>query len=332
MRLFKAILFLLLVGIAVELSFRVYMYGPSSLNPVVMNSMTQIHDSGFLKAADVPEVKYELRPNIDTIYKGMSFQTNSAGMRDDEYTLEKPAGTFRIVVLGSSWTMGSGVGNDDIWHAQLENKLNSESSDVRYEFLNLAVDQYGLGEMLATLEHKGLAYDPDLILVAVTHWTPLVPWDKPPKTYTPKPRRYAMFNLHSLRMADLALGTQWFVESDKPDLLRDMDRFRQQMLDAGQILADITRTRGTPVMLVKLGYQRPWTKQTSNAVLESFAEPYPEIHYYETLDAVTSSGYSSAEMAVSKWDSHPNPLAHGLIADVIRAEMERKQLLGQKSL
>ena len=126
MRIIRPIVFIVLLGLAVELSFRIFMYGPASLNPVVMNSMTQIHDSGFLKKADVPEVRYELRPNIDTIYKGIAFKTNSAGLRDDEYTLEKPTGTFRIVVLGSSWTMGSGVANADTWHSQLEAKLNAE--------------------------------------------------------------------------------------------------------------------------------------------------------------------------------------------------------------
>jgi len=328
MRILKVVLFLLVVGLAVELSFRVYMYGPSSLNPLVMNSMVQIHDSGFLKTADVPEVRYELRPDIDTIYKGMMFQTNSAGMRDEEYALAKPADTFRVAVLGSSWTMGSGVANDEIWHSQLEQKLNDADGDTHYEFLNFAVDQYGLGEMIASLKYKALAYDPDLILVAVTHWTPLVPWDYLPPTYVPKPRRYAMFNLHALRMADLALGTQWFVESDKPDLLRDMARFRMQMVHAGKELNDIIQTRKIPVMVVKLAYQRPWLKQTEEGTLDDIVRPNPDIHYFETLEAVIANGYSISEMAVSKWDSHPNPLTHGLIADAIQEEMRASQLLG----
>jgi len=327
MRSLKIFLFVLIVGVAVELTFRVYMYGPISLNPVVMNSMTQIHDSGFLKAADIPDAIYELRPDIDTIYKGEVFQTNSAGLRDKEYTLEKPADTFRVVVMGSSWTMGSGVANDETWHSQLEAKLNSQQSDVNYEFLNFAVDQYGFGQIVGLLNEKALSYDPDLILVAVTQWTPLVPWNKPPATYTAKSKRHAMFTLHSLAMADLAMGTNLFTEDDTPDMLRDMDRFHQQMRDAGDEFARISRSRNVPVMIAKLGYQRPWKKQTGNAVFEDIAEPHPELHYYETLETVMANGYKTSEMAVSKWDSHPNPLTHGLIADAIHAEMDRKQLL-----
>lgn len=47
-------------------------------------------------------------------------------MRDKEYTIEKPANTLRIALLGTSFEMGSGVENDMMFEKLLEDRLNSE--------------------------------------------------------------------------------------------------------------------------------------------------------------------------------------------------------------
>ena len=49
----------------------------------------------------------------------------TAGLRDREYTLEKPPGVFRIAVLGSSIDMGWGVGTEDTYVSLLEDWLNA---------------------------------------------------------------------------------------------------------------------------------------------------------------------------------------------------------------
>ena len=67
------------------------------------------------------------------------------GMHDDPVTLEKPAGTFRIAVLGSSIDMGWGVKHQDTYINQLESWLNSHSARLglvsprRFEVLNFGV-------------------------------------------------------------------------------------------------------------------------------------------------------------------------------------------------
>ncbi len=53
---------------------------------------------------------HELNPDTSAIYKGTNFTINSFGMRDKQYSLEKPEGVYRIAVLGDSiiWCGGCG--------------------------------------------------------------------------------------------------------------------------------------------------------------------------------------------------------------------------------
>ena len=52
------------------------------------------------------EVEWELKPNFDGTWAGVSIKTNSLGFRDEEIPLDKQPGEFRILCLGDSVTLG----------------------------------------------------------------------------------------------------------------------------------------------------------------------------------------------------------------------------------
>ena len=54
-------------------------------------------------------LQFELKPSLRRNLFGQPFLTNAFGMHDDPISLEKPEGTLRIAVLGSSMDMGWGV-------------------------------------------------------------------------------------------------------------------------------------------------------------------------------------------------------------------------------
>ena len=87
---------------------------------------------------------------------------NSKGLRDKEYSYEKPAGTTRILVLGDSFTWGYGVETDDIFTEQLETMFDG-SVDV----INAGVTGYGTDQELLFLEREGIKYSPDVVVVAL---------------------------------------------------------------------------------------------------------------------------------------------------------------------
>src|SRR6185312_11095559 len=90
--------------------------------------------------------------------------TNSAGLHDHEYSVAKPPGTFRIVVLGDSVAFGYRVDLDASMTKVLERKLNA-TGDMRVEVLNFGVPCYNTTQEVAYLNDTALEYAPGLVLL-----------------------------------------------------------------------------------------------------------------------------------------------------------------------
>ncbi len=91
---------------------------------------------------------------------------NSKGYRDREYSFEKPANIFRILVLGDSQTFGQGLKSiNDTWHKKLEYLINLGFKSPRFEIISLAGKGWNTDTQLFELFRKGFKYNPDLILI-----------------------------------------------------------------------------------------------------------------------------------------------------------------------
>jgi hypothetical protein len=93
---------------------------------------------------------------------------NSHGFRDYERTYEKPADVFRIVVLGDSYIEAFQVQLEHAFTAQLENLLNAHPSSKRFEVISLGQSGSGTADEYIRYLNFGLAYDPDLVVLAFT--------------------------------------------------------------------------------------------------------------------------------------------------------------------
>ena len=69
-------------------------------------------------------LRWEMKPNLDIRWNGTTFRTNSLGFRTPEIGLAKPRSTYRILVFGSSNTMGYGVEAEDVYTRHFERWLN----------------------------------------------------------------------------------------------------------------------------------------------------------------------------------------------------------------
>lgn len=113
---------------------------------------------------------FELVPSSSGTFKGAPFRTNRWGMRDKDYALKPPRGTYRIALLGSSFPMGGGVAGEQTFEALLEDRLNREGPGVprrHYEILNLAVGGYNNLQNVVVTEKKVFPLTPNAVLLVI---------------------------------------------------------------------------------------------------------------------------------------------------------------------
>jgi len=152
------------VGILVALGLGEAVVRIAGLAPGVTPLNLTIAGGEFVSSPN-PLLKYVPRPGSTTI--------NSYGIREREIAIPKPPDAFRIVVVGDSVAYGYCNGHEAIapeerFSARVERTLN----DARWagkrpvEVINLAVSGYDTSQEAEFLRQKGLALDPDLVLVS----------------------------------------------------------------------------------------------------------------------------------------------------------------------
>ena len=156
---------LLLAIMTAEACARLLLFGSAAFSPRMMASVPDLRLRDFVREVDDPGIGYGLKPNLDVVYKLAPLRTNAAGWHDTPYPETKPPETFRIVVIGDSFTMPAGVALEEAWHSRIEAALNGEANGVRFEVINFGVAGYDLRQYVAVLSDFANGYSPDLILV-----------------------------------------------------------------------------------------------------------------------------------------------------------------------
>ncbi|UCC30762.1 MAG: SGNH/GDSL hydrolase family protein [Phycisphaerales bacterium] len=114
-------------------------------------------------------------PKPDIVRRGWSrskeyrfeYRHNSQGLRDEEHSIEKPHNVFRILALGDSFTWGVGADYEDTYLVRLEQLLNKRGAGhKRVEIIKAGVPRHFPEIERLQLEHYGIKYAPDLVLVA----------------------------------------------------------------------------------------------------------------------------------------------------------------------
>ncbi len=148
----------LMLGLAAaEFGLRVYLKTPSS--PVPINAIRSDPVAHMSWVANY-DGWHRVGPLLTR------FRTNSFGLRDDETTLKKPDGVYRILVVGDSYTQGQGVEQHEIFSHVVEEEMVSPEGFKRTEIIQCGVSAWGPDEEIAWIEDRGLAFEPDLVILA----------------------------------------------------------------------------------------------------------------------------------------------------------------------
>lgn len=116
-----------------------------------------------------PKVGWVKKPDIEVVktfdeIPTVTFHTNSLGLRDDPMpSPAKPAGTYRILMLGDSFTLGYTVGREDLFVDLLERRYLAEGRPV--DVVNAGTEGYSTDQEVAWYMAYGKDYDADLVVL-----------------------------------------------------------------------------------------------------------------------------------------------------------------------
>ncbi len=136
------------------------------------NSNSKMGKEGNMRVSPLSKISFtsntvlrqELMPSQSIEFNGTTISINKFGLRDKEYTLEKPINVNRVAILGASYEMGTGVNNNEVFESVAEEWLNKHSGR-KHELLNFGVPMYSVIQNAYVLEHKVIQFKPDMVLL-----------------------------------------------------------------------------------------------------------------------------------------------------------------------
>jgi lysophospholipase L1-like esterase len=316
------------------------------------------------RAASPHDVRalHELRPDRPWLYGmrpgaemtgpgGVRYVVNPDGFRDRRYARPKPAGTFRIVVLGHSTAFGWGVVAEDTFPKWLERRLTALVPGA--EVLNLGISGYNPYTETALLADVGVSYEPDLVLVefgindlndptlhfdsqttrrlgsipdaAFPNPTQRRPVPPPPSLAERVCGWSQLCTMVADRFAplpDAALLRATLVPHDDPSDA-ELAWLRARYEDMRRTAAGV----GARFAVVVIPYATQLTGQASDRSQQRIAAlgREAEIVVVDVLPAFREAARSGTPLFLDLW--HPTPLGHQVVADTLLAALRCRGLL-----
>jgi len=96
---------------------------------------------------------------------GISFTSNSLGLRNPEVPSIKPAKEIRVLCLGDSVAFGYGIRQGETWVEHAERVLAKSTGRKRVRFVNAGISGYATWQEVALARDLDRAIKPDLVLL-----------------------------------------------------------------------------------------------------------------------------------------------------------------------
>jgi len=316
--------------------------------PVEMSAQGQATLGDLIQLSSNDRIAYELRPELDGVtFKDRPVTTNTYGFRSAELPHEAGPDTVTIVGIGDSVMFGHGVGDGECYLDQLQRLLTNRHPEKVWRVVNTGVPGYNTVMEVETLAQKGLAFDPDLVLVGVVgnDYEPPVyvrdaqdPWDWS--------RSYLIaFVREKLDHGDQAsylrlTGMRHLGKDEAPPRYANLygkDAFQ----GAVRRLTAIRDEHALELLAFSnITYCEPPAEDNRAREMLQFmtGEGLRALDLQYVLDAGMESrtgrpfsiaDYRKSDLVVNENNAHPSVLAHGLLAEVLYIELEESGVLGR---
>lgn len=301
------------------------------LAPTLPNAFSFVPDS---------VLPWKLRPN----------KHNALGFRGRNYEIKKEPGVFRIVGIGDSFTYGAGVSDDATYLARIEATLLERGKGGRVEVINLGVPRYWPEPEALMLEHYGLRYQPDLVIVGVlpndfidTRLGAAHASVSDGYLVTSRARRLGAFGMWLYRTSHLARlviaqAWKWTQVRREPDMkwyeegpielgMEDDEAVWTRIHLAHDRMVRLARATGAQIAFVHIPQKGPWDAEWAFDLprrLQRFCASR-ECHVIDVLPAAMA--HPNPDTLYSPKDGHCTKTGYALVADVIVHGLESYELL-----
>jgi lysophospholipase L1-like esterase len=160
---------LLLIGLIGEIAVRLADLRTTQLShPECLGAQAILNGQKGLFLID-PQAGYRMRPNACVLLRSQEYDqvllTNNHGFVGPDLPAAKPAGEFRVVVLGDSYTVAGQVAYAQDYTTRLEQQLHAAGYG-RVRVVNAGVGGYTTFNEAGLLREDLAALQPDLVVVA----------------------------------------------------------------------------------------------------------------------------------------------------------------------
>lgn len=178
-----------------------------------------------------------LRAGVTSSYLGHEVRISEQRLRNRTVVVPKPAGVYRVLVVGDSVPFGWGTGDDESFPRLLEVALQqSPRPDGKvYEVINGGSPGWGLVEEFTWLEEHGITFAPDFVLHSIIN-NDIEPHPQPPTLFLTDGLR----KVRTLRLLETIVGRIAGAQGDQPGtgltpefVVMAIDRFRALCAEHG---------------------------------------------------------------------------------------------------
>ncbi|MEM7412251.1 MAG: SGNH/GDSL hydrolase family protein [Myxococcota bacterium] len=251
---------------------------------------------------------------------------NAAGYRDRERTLEKPEGRQRLVVLGDSVAVGSGVEVAERFDQATVDAL--ARAGVAAEAVNLARTGYSTSQELFLLETEAYRYAPDLVVWSYVLNDPADPVHHNANgrlgRFYVRPRVHVW---HALERLHFKLRERWAARGCDDEFHRLIHcAYADEVAASIARIGELAAQHATPTLFVI----HPVLEADRELVDSSFAELHASLAaqaeaaglaVVDLLPIYAAHGKEAVRQEVEGWFDpwHPNAEGHALAGEAIAA-------------
>ena len=257
--------------------------------------------------------------NTRGVFKRVLHRTNRDGFRGPGYSYVPPPGVFRIVLIGDSFSMGSGVMEEETYAVGLENLLDDEDPGRQYQVLNLGLGGFNLHASLKRLLRIGLRYQPELLIYG---WTDN---DIDGPSYRKTFKRVRRERPSGFRLWDL-VRSRWFAIYPRPGSYPyelDDNYFRNpaawsyflESLDGFAAITEEQGVCGVVFLHTNLHDLSPWSAFRRHE--DAVAAAAEERGLFVVSSFPEHRGRWGKPLWINAADSHPNAEGHALLAKAL---------------